>query len=103
MKKEELLKKIEKTLDEEEKLIISLKFFLYGIIFSLVGSILSFYIYDFSKRINLYIEFAIGSAILTIIFGVLIYFDFKRRIDKFNSLKWKHFLYEQKLKREGKN
>ncbi len=98
--KEEIIKKIEKMLEEEEKLIISLKFFLYGIIFSLVGSVLSFYIYDLSKRTNLYLEFAIASAILTATFGLLIYFDFKRRMDRFNSLKWKRFLYEEKLKRE---
>lgn len=98
--KEDLIKKIEKMMEEEEKLIISLKFFVYGIVFSLVASITSFYIYDFGKDLNLYPEFAFISVILTISFGFLIYLDFKRRIEKFNSLKWKHYLYTQKIKRE---
>ena len=98
--KDDLISKIEKMLDEEEKLIISLKFFVYGIIFSLVASITSFYIYDFGKNLGLYPEFASASVILTILFGLLIYFDFKKRIERFNSLKWKHYLYTQKIKRE---
>ena len=98
--KDDLIEKIEKMLNEEEKLIISLKFFVYGIVFSLVVSITSFYIYDLGKDLNLYPEFAGISVFLTILFGILIYLDFKKRIERFNSLKWKHYLYTQKVKRE---
>ena len=100
MEKEEFIKKIEKTMEEEEKLIISLKFFLFGIVFSMVASLFSFYLYDLSKSINMYFQFAIASGLLTIILSVAIYFDFKRRLEKFRSLKWKHYLFLQKMKRE---
>jgi Na+/melibiose symporter-like transporter len=100
MEKEELIKKIEKTLEEEEKLIISLKFFLFGILFSMVASLFSFYLYDLSKNLNMYNQFAISTGLLTAVLSVIIYVDFKRRLEKFKSLKWKHYLFLQKMKRE---
>ncbi len=100
MEKEELIKKIEKTLEEEEKLIISLKFFLFGIIFSMVASLFSFYLYDLSKALDMYLPFAVISGMLTFVLSVVIYFDFKRRLERFKSLKWKHYLFLQKMKRE---
>ncbi len=100
MERDELIKKIEKTLEEEEKLIISLKFFLFGIIFSMVASLFSFYLYDLSKTLHMYIPFAVVSGMLTLILSVVIYFDFKRRLERFKSLKLKHYLFLQKMKRE---
>ena len=100
MDKEDFIKKIEKTLEEEEKLIISLKFFLFGIVFSMVASLFSFYLYDLSKALDMYFQFAVASGLLTAVLSVAIYFDFKKRLERFKSLKFKHYLFLQKMKRE---
>ncbi len=95
---EQEVKELRKIIKEEEILLTNLRFFMYGIVFSLFSSLLAFFIYDFFKA-HVYFGGVILSALFTGVCGFLVAREFKKRREHLNTLKLKHYFYKEKLKR----